>query len=387
MTAAVMSVFLTSAGTNTVTSSLQSIADAFPTIAYTSILLVYTLPSLVIIPFSIFAGMMVGSKIKYRTLVIFGLVLFIVGGVAPAFMNDFAAILFSRAVFGIGLGILTPLGNALVLHLFEGQRRANMLGIGTVVMNIGCIALQLLGAYLCVINWHYVFLAHALGIVSLVIALFLLPEPQKEHSETTELILGKKSGIPASVYIQCALFGVGTMCMSPIMANMSTIIQTSHMGNAASVGIVLSVYTAGAMFAGAIFGKIYKAMNWYVIPGGLLMTAIGMGCVNYGNNLIMMTMGIVLAGIGFNFLAPSIMMNFGALISPTKSATAVGILMAFMNLGVFLTAYYIAILTHITGNTSPKFPVFAGMLIFGISAIVFVLINLRSSQVIETSEA
>jgi hypothetical protein len=44
-------------------------------------------------------------------------------------------ILVSRAFFGIGAGLCGPLGGALILKFFEGQQRANMLGISNVVTN------------------------------------------------------------------------------------------------------------------------------------------------------------------------------------------------------------------------------------------------------------
>jgi MFS family permease len=52
-----------------------------------------------------------------------------------------------------------PLGNALILSLYEGQERANMLGLSGVVMNLGGIALQLLGGILAAIRWNYAFLS------------------------------------------------------------------------------------------------------------------------------------------------------------------------------------------------------------------------------------
>ena len=93
------------------------------------------------------------------------LILFLAGGVAPAFLNNFTTLLLSRAVFGIGIGLLSPLGNALVLGLFEGQERANMLGLGGVVMNLGGIAFQMLVGFLAAISWRYV-LVHGLAVIS-----------------------------------------------------------------------------------------------------------------------------------------------------------------------------------------------------------------------------
>ena len=44
----------------------------------------------------------------------------------------------------------------------------------------------------------------------------------------------------------------------PLLVNMSTIIITDNLGDAASAGVVLSMFTVGGMIAGAIFGKVYQ---------------------------------------------------------------------------------------------------------------------------------
>ena len=121
VTFAVMSVFFVAMGIGTITPAIQSIADAFPDVAFSTLLLVSTLPSLLIIPATLFSGAMAGTKIGYRPLLLVALILFLAGGVAPAFLNNFTTILLSRAVFGIGIGMLSRIGNALVMGLFEGQ--------------------------------------------------------------------------------------------------------------------------------------------------------------------------------------------------------------------------------------------------------------------------
>lgn len=142
VTIAVMSVFFIAMGIGTITPAIQSIAEAFPEIGFSTILLVSTLPSLFIIPSTYIAGMVVGTKVGYRPLLIAGVLLFSLAGAAPYILtSSFAIILVTRALFGIGLGVIMPLGNALILSLYEGQERANMLGLSGVVMNLGGIAL------------------------------------------------------------------------------------------------------------------------------------------------------------------------------------------------------------------------------------------------------
>ncbi|WP_203227783.1 MFS transporter [Calorimonas adulescens] len=373
VTIAVMSIYFIAMGIGTITPAIQNIAEAFPQIDFTTILLVSTLPSLFIIPSTVLAGMLAGNKMRYKTLLIVGILLFVIAGTAPAFMNDFTAILISRAVFGIGLGIISPLGNALILKLFDGQERANMLGLSTIVMNIGGIVLQMLGAILCSINWHYAFLAHLLGIISLVIVLFMLPEPEREVQAA-----GEKIKMPTVIYIISLLFGIATMLNYPMLVNMSTIIITGNLGNAASAGVVLSMFTVGGMVAGAIFGKLYQYTNRFAISVGLLIVSIGAGFVYYANNLVLLTVGATLVGIGFSIVMPAVMMIIGMVVPPAGFAAASGILMAFMNLGGFVSPYYIDLLAKISGQDPVRFPIFFEMVVYGIAAAVYTLARLKA---------
>ncbi|MGB9814228.1 MAG: MFS transporter [Thermovenabulum sp.] len=377
ITIAVMSIFFIAMGVGTITAAIQNIAEAFSQLKFSTVLLVSTLPSLFIIPSTALAGMMAGNRIRYRTLLIVGILLFVLAGAAPFFMNDFTSILISRAVFGIGLGMISPLGNALILSLYEGQERANMLGLSGVIMNLGGIVLQMLGAILCTISWRHAFLAHLLGIISLVMVIFMLPEPEKK-----EQLDQVKMKMPAAVYFISILFGIVMMLNYPMLVNMSTIIITGNLGDAASAGFVLSMFTVGGMVAGAIFGKLYQKATRFTISIGLAILSVGMGCVNYANSLMMLTVGAALVGMGFGIVMPAVMMIIGMIVPPEGFAAASGILMAIMNVGGFISTYYIALLLNI--NDSIRFPIFIAMVIYAISALVYTLSKIKTPPAIST---
>lgn len=380
VTIAVMSVFFIAMGIGTITPAIQNIAEAFPNLAFSTILLVSTLPSLFIIPSTAMAGVIAGNKIGYRPLLITGILLFSLAGAAPFFLNDFKMILVSRALFGIGLGVIMPLGNAIILSLYEGQERANMLGLSGVVMNLGGIVLQLLGGILCGVRWNYAFLAHLLGLISLVMVMFMLPEPERKAQATTE-----KISIPPAVYLISTFFGIAMMLNYPLLVNMSTIIITDNLGGAASAGVVLSMFTVGGMVAGAIFGKVYQLATRFTISIGLLIMAAGSGFVYYATNLLSLTIGATLVGIGFGLLMPSVMMIIGAMVAPAAFAAASGILMAVMNLGGFLSTYYIGLLSNI--NPAVRFPIFVAMICFGLSGIIYGLAKIKSTPSVPVDQS
>lgn len=373
VTFAVMSVFFVAMGIGTITPAIQSIADAFPDVAFSTLLLVSTLPSLLIIPATLFSGAMAGTKIGYRPLLLVALILFLAGGVAPAFLNNFTTIFLSRAVFGIGIGLLSPLGNALVLGLFEGQERANMLGLGGVVMNLGGIAFQMLGGFLAAISWRYAFLAHGLAVISLLVVLFLLPEPEK-----VEVPAGPKATMPLAVYVISLLFGIAMMLNYPMLVNMSTIIISGNLGTAASAGMVLSMFTVGGMVAGSIFGKLHQIVQRFTISVGLTITALGMALVYYANSLLTLTVGTTGVGIGFGLVMPAVMMILGTIVPPHAFAIASGILMAVMNAFAFLSTYYIEFIARVTGEPAIKSPIFIALCAYVAAVVIYTLANLKS---------
>jgi len=370
---AIMSIAFISMGIGTITPAIQSIIEAHPGLPVTTVLLVSTLPSLLVIPASLIAGAVAGSKVKYKALASVGIALFVIGGVLPAFINNnFTVILVERAIFGIGLGIISPLGNALILGLYEGQERASKLGLWTIIANVGGIVLQFLGGWFAGMKWYYSFYPHALGIISLILVLMFLPEPglhgAGESAERPKAKIGKK------VWLISVLFGISMLLIYPLLVNMSTYLQLRGFGGSAVSGVVLSFYTIGGMLAGVAFGKLYKVSGRYIIATAAITMAIGLAIVLYGPNIVLVTIGVTLAGFAFSILMPAVMMIIGMVVNPESFAVASSVLIAVMNLLAFLSTYWIGLIGNITGDAVVA-PISVGMIIFAVAGITFIFLN------------
>ncbi|MFA0814153.1 MAG: MFS transporter [Anaerofustis sp.] len=371
-TAAIMSIFFIAMGIGTITPALQTIIAAFPDLSISTIYLVSTLPSLMVIPATLLAGAIVGSKVKYKTLASIGILLFVVAGVAPAFANDFTVILIERAVFGIGLGIISPLGNALILGVYGDDKRAGMLGAGTLMMNIGGIVLQFLGGAMAGIGWNFAFYPHALGIISLVLVMLFLPEPPK--MEVPEGAEKPKIKIPGGIWVLSILFGIVMFISYPLLMGMSTLLTANSIGGPTASAVVLSFFTVGGMIGGAIFAPSYKVMKRFIVGVGLALMAIGAALVIYTYNIVLITIGMTLVGIGFSYLMPSVFMIIGMMSSPQAVPMCSSILMALMNLFAFLYTFWNKMITNITGDAL-MMPMVAGMIIAAIGTVLFFIIN------------
>ncbi|KNZ43642.1 hypothetical protein AKG39_00295 [Acetobacterium bakii] len=367
-------------GVGTITPAIANIAAAFPDVPFTTLLLVSTLAVLVSVPATLISGRLAGTVVKYKTLLIIGMVLFIAGGIAPYFMvtSSFAAILAVRAVFGIGLGIVTPLGAALIIAFFDGEARAKMMGLSGVVANIGGILFQLLGGVAAASSWELAFLVHGLGIITFILILFL-PEPAKVPAQAAG---ETKPKLPGSVFgFAFAIFFM-LILVYPMLVNMSTIIAVTGLGGAPEAALVLTMFTVGGMVSGLIFAKVFGIFKKNTLAVGLGLLAVAMASIGLGNTIIFMYIGTTVAGIGFSFILPTVFMDLGAAVHPSQMATASGIIMASMNVGGFCSAYFFAFLAGIMGMTEViKFPFYVSMTAFAVAAVAYLFIKPKQAEV------
>ncbi len=376
MAFAIMSVFFLIIGVTAISPGIQSIAEAFPEVSYSTILLVSTLPSLLIIPSSYIAGAVAGSRVKYRTLVIGGALLFVLGGVAPYYLNNFTVILVMRAIFGIGLGLVTPIGNALVLRIFDGHARANMLGAGNVVSTLGGILLKLMAGFLAAINWRYMFLTHLLGLVTLIAVIFFLKEPEKIEQGTS-----LKVKLPGTVFLYGTVMMLIFMALAPVLLGVSTIILGEGLGDASDSAIVLAMFTTGSMTASALFSKVYKISKKYTVVFALFLAAGGLVILCYAPNLFVLGLGTYVTGLGLGSFIPGMMMDVGAVCRPETFAVASGVVMSVGNVGGFIGPYYMSLVAFVFSNPSLRFAVSIGAIILVLQGIVLGLIKLKTPDV------
>jgi MFS family permease len=309
-------------------------------------------------------------------LALLGLALFAIGGMAPAFFNEsFNTVLLFRAIFGIGLGIISPLGNALIMGFFEGQKRANMLGAGSFAMNIGGIVLQFLGGAFSGISWELCFAAHFPAIISFIIVLFFLKEPEAAKGQEVDGKAVKKEKMPLSVYVISIVFGITIMLIYPMLVNMSSILsEVKQIGDSTGSAIVLSMYTVGGAISGILFGKLYEKIQRLIIPFMFVGGALGIAIILLGNSLLMVTIGVFIVGLTYLMNMPFTAMLLGMYASPSQSAMAMSILMAVMNAFAFISTYWIGLIGSITGDIYLG-PLYATLIGFIAIGVLFIFIN------------
>ncbi|MFH1227057.1 MAG: MFS transporter, partial [Planctomycetota bacterium] len=182
--------------------ALAKIRQAFPGTDITLIKLVLTLPSLLIIPFSLLAGWL-ASRMKKKTILLIGLVIYFLGGVGGGLAKSITQLLIIRGIFGIGVGLIIPLSISLIADFYEKQERAKMMGLSGSVSHFGGVVFLLLSGWLACMNWRYAFGVYGLSALIMFTVFFWLPEPQATQQKTAGNAAVK---LPWQIY-WCAAIG------------------------------------------------------------------------------------------------------------------------------------------------------------------------------------
>jgi len=143
---------------------------------------------LFIAPFLVIMGRL-GDKFGYKKIFILGLLFLIISGLGTALSPNPIFIIFFQAFFGLAGAILLPLSQVLLLNLFPPDKKNTAMGLwtssGGLALAFGPITAGLLS--LCG-SWRLpFFLISLVAFLSLVLALFLIQEPERKNPPSLDI--------------------------------------------------------------------------------------------------------------------------------------------------------------------------------------------------------
>ncbi len=382
---AVLSVSLQDIAAGAISPAITSMAAAYPDHGISFIQMVVTLPTLAIVLISPIYGWL-SNKIQPRKVIIFGLGLFIFAGTFPVFLNNIYLIMLCRLLLGCGSGITITASLAIIPVFFEGEKRDSMVGFNTAMGSIGCIFMQMMGGYFCEINWHYSFLSYLIGLFSLIMVVFFLPDipmsnPKQIENENKRI----NTGVPKAVYGMAILFAVGMTFITFLSTNISIMVEGEKIGNAANTGIALSLYTVGSAVSSSLFGKLKKYIGIYVIPLGWILTAVGYFAVSGVYTVQGVYGSILLSGLGMGIVVSSYFRRVSEITALPYVAFSVSMIATANGLGNFIHPTIVGLISKIIrtsayGRIAINISAYA-LLIIGISTLcVYAVTALKSKS-------
>lgn len=329
--------------------AIAQIAAAFPEISQTAIKSILTLPAVFVIVFSLISGQL-SSRMPKRSILVAGLLFYMVGGVGGGVASSFELLLFSRAVLGIGVGLIMPMSTGLIADFFYGEERAKLIGYSTAASNLGGIIATMTAGGLAVLSWRYTFGVYGLGLIVLILVLLFLPEP-----EVTADVSIKRQKLPKIVYAwaggACALM----IAFYSIPVNLAIFIQNNNLGDASTSGLALAVVTACGFVAGLMYGrvKIFLKSFLTLVLFGLL--AVGFLLLSQAISLPQVLVSTGIIGLGLGWTMPTLFTGATQAGGKGEGVQVMAIVSSMIFLGQFLSPIVLDSMGKLLGNPSVRF--------------------------------
>lgn len=323
---------------------------------------------------NLFAGAILGRKIKYRTMAILSSILFVISGLIPFMFSSYWVIFACMSMLGLSLGLFGPFANSLILGMYSEKKRVNLLGYVQMCGYAGGVGITMLGGILADFGWRYIFLGYLLGIVGL-IAAFFLPEPDQKVNEKNEE--QKKGGFIENVgkgfFAILIIMVLMNMINMPNMLQLSELIAERGFGGATVTATAISAFNLAACIGGLIFGRIFARLKRWFLSIGYFMSVAGMVLIYTAHvNFFQIVIGLCMISVAGACAFASMFEWVGRVVPKQYLTVSTAFTGAAGTIGSFLSAYYIRLLKTVAGESLYSAMIMM-MIVYGIFGIIFVV--------------
>ena len=324
-------------------SSLSGIMTDFPDASATAAQTVINIATLIMIVSALVAPAM-AKKMGYKTAGLLAMVLALVGGVAPAFFHpSIEVIIFERAIFGIGYGMVYALDIAACGEFWRGKETTSMVGVAIFSAGLAGIAYNLLSAALAPYGWEFIYYGYF--IIVPFMAFYAVFMPQHSDLPVDEALTGGKArfsfaGLGSKFWVFIVCMALGIAAAAAFMNNISMIVVVTGIDTTgAAVGIIMTGFGAGLMVGGAIYPIAYRLLKRAAMPVFLLIDAVCFLAIMANTYYMTLIVCATIIGVVFGFLnaAWGDMANKKAADYPAASSSGASVFIAASGLAQFLS--------------------------------------------------
>ncbi len=376
--AVIFALYFMSPTISAISPAMSAIASTFPEVGATAIGYVLTITAAFQAITAVIAGTLAGRRVNYKTLAILSSALVVVSGCLPFFLPEgggFVLLLVSRAVLGIGLGIIMPLSNALVLAAFsEEGDRSRLIGVGNAMLNVGTIVTNLLGGFLCGIGWQSTFLVYALGVVLLALSVLAMREPP-HMSEDTQAEAPKGGKLPAISFVFIVFFLLTCVVTQPVIVYCSQVLAEAGITDAMVAAIMVSIFSIGGICVSLPFTGLFKVFHNTLLPIAYVIAAIALAACFIGAqpsspSAILYGIGAALAGAALLIVTCFTPMALSQVVAPEMQSTAMGFVSFAMAAGTFLSTPFAQLAGIVMGSQSVASVLLFAAICAGVLAVI-----------------
>ena len=341
---------------NAVSGTIPLMEKYFSDVSRANVELLIVIPTGGVLLGTVISGL-VSNLLGKKYTVIAGLTISMIFGIIPAFIFNYPAILISRAMFGVGMGVFTPLSVSYITDLFPEETRNRLLGWRNSVGAIGDAIMLFIAGFLINISWHTTYLVFLFLLVPIILVMFLVPkrydyivsENGKEVEETAKVKPTTNGGVIqlAIVFLFVCLF------YSAISLKLASYMVDNHVGSAAAAAHIFGFLVLCSIISGIAFEKIAKWCGKYTVAIFDIVTALAMMAVPFVHSIPALLVLVLAAGFCNGIINPALtarMVHY----SPKGSMNfTTSIIIIGINIGFLIAPYFFQFFGSIIGNADP----------------------------------
>jgi MFS family permease len=292
-------------GTSLLSPVLDSLTDPLGTSAANVGLLIsaYTAPHVLAIPVM---GVL-ADRYGRKPILVTGLLIFGIAGLAIPLTTDFAVVLGLRLVQGVGGAGLNPIIIISIGDLYAGNREETAQGLRFAASGLSGAVIPLLAGAIVVAGWQYPFAFYALSFPVAVAVFLWMEEPTGADEPATD------GGASRSYRRDLrALFGhrrVQAMVLARLIVPLgwfgfityNSIVVVRLLGSTAAVaGLLTAVASVVFAVVASQAGRITAAFDsrLYPLVGANLCLAVGLGLLPFSPNVLVAALAVAVLGVG-----------------------------------------------------------------------------------------
>lgn len=363
---AIFSVGILMMGAMAIASGLAVIGEHFGDVPQTSIQLLITIPCMIIIVANPVFGKL-QEYVPIKTLILIGVMCFLLGGIAPAFLSSFPLILVCRGIVGVGVAAAQVLSSSMVAANFEGEERAKVMGQLSSAQMLGCAVMVFVSGYLAMMGWNMTFYVHLIAIISLVCVAAFLPDikPMRaaEGGTAEKIDISGAYGWALTMFV----YFISGLTLATYLA---FVIMEKNLGTAADAGTATMAFAIGGFLMGFFFGNLAQVARKASLAVGLFTGVIAFLMIAFATSMAMVYLGSLIFGFTTTIVFASIMDGTSSSVSPASIPMAISIVTAGQNLGSFLCPYIITPIAAAMSNNVNTYAFIVGAIQFAIMGVI-----------------
>ncbi|AKV55319.1 permease of the major facilitator superfamily protein [Bifidobacterium actinocoloniiforme DSM 22766] len=354
----VLSISFLMSVSNAVSGTIPLMKQYFSNISEANVELLVVIPTGGVLLGTVVSGL-ISNKLGKKYTVLMGLIVSLIFGVIPAFFYSYPAIFLSRAMFGVGMGIFTPLSVSYITDIFPERIRNRLLGWRNSVGAIGDAIMLFIAGFLINVSWHATYLVFLFLIVPIVLVALFVPkrldrvtvEEGKEVEEDSDIRPSTNGGVIqlAIVFLFVCLF------YSSISLKLASHMVDSHIGSAADATRIFGFLVLCSIVSGIAFEQLAKWCGKATVFIFEMLTAVVLIAMPFANSIPVLLVLVLVAGFCNGIINPALTARMVAYSPKGSMNLTTSIILIGINIGSLVAPYFFQALGLILGNRDSGF--------------------------------